>query len=90
MHKLIFTETYQKKEQGFLKRHPDLIERYKKTLKLLELTPNHQSLRLHKLKGKFSDKYAISITYSYRIILAFAIVDTEIVLIDIGHHDEVY
>jgi len=90
MYRLIFTKTYLKIEQGFLKKHPNLIERYKKTLQLLELNPFHQSLRLHKLKGKFSDKYAVSITYSYRLILAFAVVDNEIILIDIGHHDAVY
>jgi len=27
---------------------------------------------------------------SYRIILTFSIVENEIVLIDIGHHDEMY
>jgi mRNA-degrading endonuclease RelE of RelBE toxin-antitoxin system len=41
-------------------------------------------------KRKVSNKYAISITYSYRIFLTFAVVDKEIVHIDIGHHDEVY
>ncbi len=90
MYKLIFTETYLKSEHTFLKKHPELIEKYKKVLRLLELNPNHLSLKLHKLKGKFNNKYAISITYSYRIILSFAIVETGIVLIDVGHHDEVY
>ncbi len=90
MYQLVFTETYLKREKAFLKKHKDLIPRYKKVLKLLEINPHHPSLRLHKLKGKFQDKYSVSITMSYRIILTFAVVENEIVLIDIGHHDEVY
>ena len=90
MFQLVFTETYLKREKKFLKNHTDLIERYKKVLRLLELNPNHPSLRLHKLKGKFSDKYSVSITMNYRIILTFTIVKDEIVLIDIGAHDDIY
>ncbi len=36
---LIFTESYEKIEQRFLKRHPDLLERYEKTLAVLERDP---------------------------------------------------
>lgn len=90
MYKLVFTEHYLKKEKLFIKRHKDLIDRYKKTLKLLETNPYHPSLRLHSLKGKFQGKYSVSITMNYRIILTFGVKDEEIVLIDIGSHDEVY
>ena len=90
MFQLVFTETYLKGEKKFLKNHTDLIERYKKVLRLLELNPNHPSLRLHKLKGKFNNKYSVSVTMNYRIILTFAIVKSEIVLIDIGSHDDIY
>ena len=86
-YRLIFTESYLKREKQFLKRHPELIERYKKVLKLLETNPNHPSLRLHKLRGKFAGKYSVSITMSYRIILAFVITEKGIVLIDVGSHD---
>ena len=90
MYRLIFTEKYLNQEKNFLKRHTELVEKYKKTLKLLELNPHHSSLKLHKLKGKFNDKHAVSITYVYRIVLAFTVVENGILLIDIGHHDEVY
>lgn len=86
-YKLIFTESYLKREKKFLKKHPKLIRRYKKILRLLELNPNHPSLRLHKLKGKLEDKYSVSITMSYRIILTFAVIEKGIILIDIGSHD---
>ena len=90
MYKLIFTETYLHREKKFLKQHPELIERYKKVLRLLELNPTHPSLRLHKLNGKFKGKYSISITMSYRIIITFTITEKGIVLLDVGSHDEVY
>ena len=86
-YKLIFTESYLKREKKFLKRHPELVERYKKILRLLEVNPNHPSLRLHKLKGKLADKYSVSITMSYRIILTFSVTEEGIVLINIGSHE---
>lgn len=36
------------------------------------------------------DLPAISITYEYRIILTLEVTDSEIILLDIGSHDEVY
>ncbi len=69
---------------------PDLISQYKKTLKLLEIEPNHPSLRLHPLKGKLKDLHSVSINISYRITLEFIIIKKEIILVNVGHHDEVY
>ena len=89
MYKLVFTDTYLKREQRFLKRHPNLVERYKKVLRLLEINPAHPSLRLHKLKGRFAGKYSASVTSSYRIILTFVVTEKGIVLLDIGAHDDV-
>ena len=86
-YKLIFPESYLKKEKKFLSRHPELTERYKKVLRLLELNPNHPSLRLHKLEGKLIGKYSVSITMSYRLLLAFAVTKNGIVFISIGSHD---
>ena len=44
---LIFTDQYNKRAARFLKRHPDLEKQYLKTLQLLEMNPQHPSLRLH-------------------------------------------
>lgn len=90
MYKLIFTETYLRREKKFLKSYPELIEKYKKILRLLELNPRHPSLRLHKLRGRFKGKYSVSITMSYRIILTFALTERGVILLDIGAHEEVY
>jgi len=51
-YKLVFPAPYRKRERALLKRHPDLRERYFKTLLLLEQDPMHPSLRLHALQGR--------------------------------------
>ena len=90
MYKIIFTESYVKRAKKFAMKHPELLTQYKKTLQLLEINPMHPSLRLHKLEGKLSEYFSISINMTYRITIDFIIRDKEIVLINIGKHDEVY
>lgn len=90
MAEIIYTESYNKRAGKIIKKHPELISQYEKTLKLLEINPNHPSLRLHKLKGKLSELYSVSINISYRISIDFIIEDDKIIPIDIGTHDEVY
>ena len=87
---IIYTESYNKRASRFLKKYLDLISQYEKTLKILEKNPNHPSLRLHQLKGKLKDLHSISINISYRITMEFYITDKEIVLVNVGHHDDVY
>jgi len=87
---LIYTNSYIKQASKFAKKHPDLISQYEKALKLLEIDPNHPSLRLHPLKGKLKDLHSVSINISYRITLEFILIKKEIILVNIGHHDEVY
>ncbi len=87
---LIFTDSYNKKAAKFLKKHPDLINQYEKTLKVLELNPHHPSLRLHALKGKLQGMHSASINISYRITLELIIDENEIIPVAVGHHDQVY
>jgi mRNA-degrading endonuclease YafQ of YafQ-DinJ toxin-antitoxin module len=87
---LIFTESYEKIERRFLKRHPDLRERYYKTLAVLEHDPFHPSLRLHALEGRLAGLHAASISLQYRITLELEVREREIVLINVGSHGEVY
>jgi len=87
---ILYTDSYLKRANKFIKKHPDLILQYEKTLKILEINPYHPSLRLHKLRGKLSELYSVSINISYRITILFIIHDDKIIPIDIGSHDEVY
>ncbi|HNX22582.1 MAG TPA: type II toxin-antitoxin system RelE/ParE family toxin [Spirochaetota bacterium] len=90
MAEIIYTESYNKRATKFIKKHPDLLSQYQKTLELLEMNPHHPSLRLHKLKGKLSELYSISINISYRISIDFIFEDDKIIPIDVGSHDEIY
>ena len=85
---LVFTERYTKRAIKFLRRHPELKGQYRKTLELLELNPFHPALRLHKLKGSFSDLHSVSINLSYRITIEFLIEGKTILPVNIGSHDE--
>ncbi|MFH1525660.1 MAG: plasmid stabilization protein [Bacteroidota bacterium] len=90
MAKMVYTASYNKRAAKFIKKHPDLVNQYVKTLKLLELNPFHPSLRLHKMKGKLTEYYSVSINISYRLTIDFIIEEDKIIPIDIGSHDEVY
>ncbi len=89
-YQLIYTDSYVKRARKFIKKHPELLSQYKKTLKILEINPQHPSLRLHQLKGNLKNRHSVSINISYRITLEFYIHEKDIVLIDIGHHDMIY
>ena len=90
MAEIVYTVSYNKRAAKFIKKHPDLLSQYQKTLELLEMNPHHPSLRLHKLKGKLSELYSISINISYRISIDFIFEDDIIIPIDVGNHDEIY
>lgn len=89
-YKIIRTDEYFKKLKKFINKHPEILERYIKTIEMLEINPFHPSLRLHKLRGKLQEYYSISINTQYRVVIDFIIKDNEIIPLDIGTHDEVY
>jgi mRNA-degrading endonuclease YafQ of YafQ-DinJ toxin-antitoxin module len=90
MFKLLFPESYEEKARKFLKKHPELIKQYSKTLKLLELNPYHPSLRLHQFRTSMFEGFSVSINMTYRISLEFIIKEKEIILVNIGDHQEIY
>lgn len=87
---IVFTERYTRIAARFLKRHPDLVRTYEKTLALLQLNPHHPSLRLHELGGRLKGVHSVSINLSYRITLQLLVTEREIVPLDVGDHDPVY
>jgi mRNA-degrading endonuclease YafQ of YafQ-DinJ toxin-antitoxin module len=89
-YRIIYTESYNKRAAKFIKKHPELIGQYEKTLNLLELNPYHPSLRLHKLSGRLDELYSVSINISYRITMEFLISKKTIIPVKIGSHDEAY
>ncbi len=89
-YKVIVTDAYKKRVKKFLKKHPDMFNRYAKAMAILEVDPFHPSLRLHKLKGNLNEYHSVSINMEYRVVIDFLVVDEEIIPIDIGSHDDVY
>jgi mRNA-degrading endonuclease YafQ of YafQ-DinJ toxin-antitoxin module len=89
-YKLIYPKSYLRRARKFLKKHPEIHGQYRKTLELLELNPYHPSLRLRGLQGRMSNLSSVSINISYRIVIELIIEGNEILLINIGKHDQVY
>ncbi len=88
--KLVFPAPYQKREKSFLKKHPELRQRYFKTLLLLEQNPLHPSLRLHPMRGRLTGLHSVSISMRDRITLELELREQEIVFVNVGSHGEVY
>ena len=86
---IIFTECYTRVAARFLKRHPDMARAYEKTLALLQVNPNHPSLRLHELGRRLRGVHSVSINLSYRVTLHLLVTEHEIVPLDVGYHDQV-
>ena len=90
MYNIKQTDTFEKKSIKFFKKHRDLVPRFKKIIEKLTDNPFENSLKTHKLKGNLSNSYACSLTYQYRIILTIEIKKEEIILVNIGTHNDVY
>ena len=84
------TPAYARALRRFFRKHPDLRDTHAEVIRLLSIDPHAPSLRLHPLGGELAGQHAVSVTYSYRITLILIIVEREIVLLNIGSHDEMY
>lgn len=83
-------EPFLRQARKFFKKHPDLRPRFATVFEALKLDPFQASLGLHPLTGKLADCHAVRLTYSYRVTLTIMVTEKEIILLDIGSHDDVY
>ncbi len=94
MRTLIWDNSFLRAFRRTTKKHPQLRHEIERTLRLLAEDPFAAHLATHKLKGKLAGSWACSVGYDLRVVFAF--VDSgsgkeeEILLIEIGTHDEVY
>ena len=88
--RIIYTHGYLQRASRFVRKHPDLVPQYEKTLKLLEANPFHPSLRLHRLKGRLSGLHTVSINIANRITMEIIIEEETIVPVDVGKHGNIY
>jgi addiction module RelE/StbE family toxin len=74
----------------FIKAFDDLEEALQneiiEKIELLKSEKNHKQLKVHKLHGKFKDKYSFSVNYRYRIVFMYES-KNEIVLMAVGDHE---
>lgn len=87
---LVWTPSFVRTAKKFLSKHRDLTKTFSLVLHKLEMDPHDPELRLHPLSGKLAGKHAVSLTYSYRIVIRLVVTESEIILLDVGSHDEVY
>jgi addiction module RelE/StbE family toxin len=80
-----FKKTYQKK----VKNDAELKGRFWDAVEMFAKDPFHRRLRTHKLTGRLEGLWAFSVSFDCRVIFKF-LGKTEVLLIDIGGHDEVY
>lgn len=90
MYSITTSEQFLRQARKFFNKHPDLRPRFAVIFEVLKLDPFQSSLGLHPLSGKLAGCHAVRLTYSYRITLTLLITEKEIILLDIGSHDEVY
>jgi len=83
------SDQFLRQARKFFNKHPDLKPRFVAVFEALKQDPFQPNLGLHQLTGKLSGCHAVRLTYSYRIALTLLISEHEIILLDIGSHDEV-
>ena len=92
MNNVVWTNQFVRAFKKVVKNQPKVKIKIYQTLKLLENNIFDEKLATHKLKGKHSDKYSISVEFDLRIIFK---IDKDsgkitILLITVGNHDDVY
>lgn len=87
---IVWTPPFTRAARKFLRTHPDLRQRFERALHDLAQDPYQPHLRLHPLHGVLEGVHAVRVTCAYRITLTLRISDQEILLLDIGSHDDVY
>ena len=78
-----FGREIQKTSSGIKKRLADV-------LRDIEKDPFQPHLKYHHLGGKLKGIQAVSINDKYRVSLTVAISEKEVVLLDVGSHEELY
>ena len=90
MYVIVTPQQFLRQARKFFKQHPDLQPRFAEVLDDMQNDPFRPNLKLHALSGKLDGCYAVSLTFSYRITLTLMVTGKEIILLDIGSHDDVY
>jgi addiction module RelE/StbE family toxin len=89
---ILISSSFKRAYKSHIGKHPESIPLIKDTLEKLSQDPHQPSLETHKLKGKMKGSLACTVGYDLRIVFEFVEnkPEDEILLIDIGTHNDVY
>ena len=80
---LVYTKTFIKQVK---KLDGSLVEEIIKKTELFKNPENHKQLKVHKLHGRLSDKYAFSVNHKDRILFQY-VSKNEVYLLSLENHD---
>ena len=86
---LIWGSSFKRAYKKSVKNDLDLKKKFIEALEIFVNEPFHPRLKTHKLLGKLKELWALTVDYDCRVIFKF-LENNEVLLIDIGKHDEVY
>jgi len=86
---LVWGSSFKKAYKRVVSASPYLKLKITQSLETFTDNPHHPSLRTHKLSGKLRGLWAFVVAYDCRVVFQF-LDERNILLIDIGKHDEVY
>lgn len=94
MRNIAWTKHFVRAFKRTSKKHPNLGSDLEKALRMLQEDPFSPQLATHKLKGKLAGSWACRLGYDLRLIFDFVedadLKGEEILLLEIGSHEEVY
>ena len=94
MRTLIWGKTFVRALKRAAKNYPSLRQEIEETLRVLQENPFASQLATHKLKGKLAGSWACTVGYDLRLVFDFVKSpgqqEDDILLLEIGRHDEVY
>jgi addiction module RelE/StbE family toxin len=90
VYSIVTPKQFLRQARKFFKRHQELKLHFARVLSDLQADPFQPQLALHPLSGKLAGCHAVSLTRNDRMTLTFLITANEIILLDVGSHDEVY
>ena len=86
---LIWGSSFKRAYKKSTKANPNLKDKIAKALEIFVNDPFHPSLRTHKLSGRLEGLWAFVVEHDCRVVVRF-LGEGNVLLIDVGKHDEVY
>ncbi len=86
---LVWGSSFKRAYKKVTEADSNLKPRIARALETFVNEPFHPSLRTHKLSGKLKGLWAFVVAYDCRVVFQF-LDEQDVLLIDIGKHDEVY